>query len=309
MSTLSFLSLETLKPDLKYSYRPVCPSNKLIDSIKEHGIMTPISVYKQADQFFVWDGFRRLQAANICKISSVACCVYQKEKPVDFFKTHYIRNTYHEKTHLLERCQIHHLSEKYFKNELDSLANLSPLELKFMKDYLKLSEDFYICIEQSLLSEYAIRFLIQYFHDTSDIESILKLIINYKMSYQNQKLFLDIVLKLKKNKSDLISQLNIFEKSIYELNPNAPSHLRLKLFFDKISIMAHPQLSQLESNFEISKKNLHLPNNIACNHYNYFSKPGFQLTWNINSIKDWDEGFKKISSIHHEKKYHNFFKL
>ncbi|MBK8551220.1 MAG: ParB/RepB/Spo0J family partition protein [Ignavibacteria bacterium] len=99
--------------------------NELADSIRQNGLIQPITVKKDGDDFILISGERRLRAVKLISLEKVPAYIY--EKPAD------INNT---NENLLELALIENIQRE----------DLNPMELS--DSYRKLAEDYNLTQEQ-----------------------------------------------------------------------------------------------------------------------------------------------------------------
>ena len=303
------IKLNKIKEDLNFDYKINHTPEYLVHSIKNNGILSPVHVIKKEADYFLWSGFKRFRVAKYLKLESIP--VFIDQNSIDFKKRflHHLEINRHENNlnlieiaHIIRLGSNHDLSQEklgfqFPKNEINFLNKLNELP-----DNIKLS------YSKREISDFTLRTLIGLL--SNKISLISDLISYFRMSFQHQREFLNMAIKIKRNKKEMLDHiLNDFSVH-FKLNLNNQEKKKiLNELFVQMNEHAYPTLNQLNNRFNISKKELHLPPNIQIHSYPYFSKPGFLLQWAVHEKIDWEDGIHKLNNLNNNQHLDQMFKL
>lgn len=259
--------------------------DSLCESIKKHGILSPLNLIQKNNTYFLWSGFRRYYAAKKLPISEIP---YQIETEAasdsELIIRHIEENRSHAPFNMIEKANLVHLCDTFFKlDPLHLKLYNSILEKQFFEQLRQCPSSIIHYYLEKKISDDTLRRLIVRFSDNHGV--LVKAMVQLQMTHQTQKLFLELIeriIKLTENNS-IEDLLNTCTSNWQHTLTAQDKPLVLEKLLESLKEKAYPIYSQLTKTNQMAIDSLKLPSHVHIQPFPYFSKNGFELHCKIYS--------------------------
>ena len=295
----SYVDIADIEKDDRFNYKITELSTTLYKSIERQGVLSPVFLQKRDSHLFLWSGFQRFTAAHLLGFSHIPGLIFDESLNLgDLFIMHIATNKTSRNFNLIEKANIFITACDSFGLEHHQLdLNFNEGDYSFFKMITNLPKEVISHYDMKVISDTTIRFLIANF-PSDDFLEIIRSITNLKLSFQNQKLFLDMLYKILRKENitskSLLDSVHI-KQDITTANQNIGD--KTNKVFKIMQKRAYPSLNHLEHEFNTAKENLHFSSNINIHPFPFFSSQGFQMNIKIKNKNQWQEFLNKINLI------------
>ncbi|MFH1714769.1 MAG: ParB N-terminal domain-containing protein [Elusimicrobiota bacterium] len=282
-----------------FSY-PLMP-DRMVESVKNAGILQPILVEKQKDEYFVLDGIRRVLAAKKLGIENIYIQEYEGPDSIfDKIKTVIYANMSHRAFNEVEKAVI-----------MSKTAGNSGL-LQIVLNILGISQNIILIDKYKRLAneENSIKMLVY--------EGRLKLNSVYDLTFFNYADKSQIVLltqelqcsasiaqEIIENSKDIIlgsdNEENTFEELAHAVgvneifgNDSLNVSEKLGVLRDRIRKKRYPGLSRKEEEFNKFSKSLNCINGVSCGHTPFFENESKELKISYNNYHELNQKIEQV---------------
>lgn len=281
------------------------PSEFLVRSIRVFGIISPPLVRIPGETYQVLDGFRRLEAARICRIEKVNCMVCE-EQIDEWDLALFVLSIFisHGLPHILDQASIlGRMSEIFSQNQVirDILPLLghpqSPKALARLLPLCRMEETLGKALLEGMINQdMALRLMDLEPEARKQIGSLF-LHFGYSQSKQFEILeyLIDISVKENRSLTELLREMGLEENLLKMAGENrvkAGEALR-----QKIRERRNPILSNLEKTWKCKIKSLHLSPSISLNPPPYFEGGAYRLGFTFKDIKGFQEKMAELKAL------------
>ncbi len=251
----------------------------LCESIKKHGILSPLNLIQKNNAVFLWSGFRRYYAARKLSIGEIPFQIETETASDSELMIHHIEeNRSRAPFNMIEKANLIHLCDTFFKLDPSRLKLYnSILEKRFFEQLRQCTSSVVHYYLEKSISDDTLRRLIVRFSDKQDI--LVKAIVQFQMTQQTQKLFLELVERITKltENNNIEDLLNTCASNWHHTLTAQEKPLVLEKLLEALREKAYPIYSQLTKKNQIAIDSLRLPSYVHIQPFPYFSKNGFEL--------------------------------
>ena len=277
---------------------------ELITSIRQVGLLTPISLRTQGDGLQIIAGFRRMAAVTECSLDEVPVFIYHhiSDKEALLISVHqsiFARSlNLIEKVNILSKFMDIGLSQQEVITIIMPLMGIAPSP-KLLQDYMSLmdlpDEVKYYIVKNNLVLINAIKFLK---FPPSQLQVLINFLNRYHMGNNQFKEIITLLYEISRRDVIGINTL-LFRQEIRDIEKD--NHLsqpqRLEALKRFLKTRRLPHLSRMEEEFEKIVKELKLPPFIRISPPLFFEGDRYKLEASFSSEDDIKKIIERLNLI------------